>query len=303
MEKRKLGKTGLPVTVLGYGAMELRSLDEQGAAHLLNTVLDSGINYIDTSPDYGPSEDYIGQGLAKRRDEYYLATKCGCNVDEKGKGMDPAHIWSPEQMRKSIENSLRRLKTDHVDVWQLHGPAPDELPGGAQDEVIQTMQEIKKQGKARFIGISFKNGRKGEPMYPAGYGQKYLQTFLDWNVFDVMQVVYGGLTRLNEDLITRAANQGVGMIIRGVVKKYEDNYPDLYQQAGLPELAPEGEDMNDFLIRYAISHNGISTVIIGTKSEDHLRDNVQAAEKGKLSQDVYEKAKQGLDAAGVKVGA
>jgi hypothetical protein len=79
---------------------------------------DGGINYIDTSPDYGPSEAYIGQAIAHRRSEYYLAAKCGCNIDPAGKGLEPPHVWSRQKLLENIENSLRLLKTDYVDVWQ-----------------------------------------------------------------------------------------------------------------------------------------------------------------------------------------
>jgi len=304
MEKRKLGNTGLTVTALGYGAMELRmaGVDEQAAAHLLNTVLDNGINFIDTSPDYGLSETYIGRAIAHRRDEYYLATKCGCNVDQFGKSFDPGHVWSRQQLLHNIENSLRLLNTDHIDVWQLHGMSPGDLTGGKHDEVIQTMQELKAQGKIDVIGLSFRNGRQGENLYPAGFGFRDIKEFMSWNVFEVIQTVYGGLTRLNEMAVTRAAQQGIGMIIRGVVNKYDDNYDALFAQANLQELCEPGETQHDFLIRFALNHPGLSTMIIGSKNADHIVANVQAAQKGKLPDDVYEEAKRRLDAAGIVAG-
>jgi aryl-alcohol dehydrogenase-like predicted oxidoreductase len=298
MEKRNLGATGLAVTALGYGAMELRHVGEAEAKRVLNAVLDGGIHYIDTSPDYGPSEAYIGKAIAHRRDEFYLATKCGCNVDEGGNRLEPGHIWSREHLLRNIENSLRLLKTDHVDVWQLHGTLPAEMPGGQADPVIQTMQDLKRQGRVRYIGISLKNGGSNDPLYPAGYG-KYISGFVQWGVFDVMQVVYGGLTRRNESLIAHAAGKGLGMIIRGVVKRYYGNYDELFKQAKLDELVESGESQNSFLIRVALSHPGISTMIIGTKSVDHLAANIQAATKGKLPDEIYEEAKRRLDAIGI----
>lgn len=299
MEKRSFGKTGLSVTVLGYGAMELRSLDEKDAARICNAVLDSGINYIDTSPDYGPSEYYIGKAIAHRRDEYFLASKCGCNIDEHGRGQTPPHIWTRARLLENLETSLRLLHTDHLDVWQLHGTTPGELAGGREDEVIRTMQELKQQGKVRFIGISFRNGGPKEEGYPAGFGFNHLPHFLEYGVFDMIQIVYGGLTRLSEAAISRAAQQGLGVVARGVVKQYFENYPDLFRQAGLEELLEPGETMNDFLIRYAASHPGISAMIIGTKSLDHLQQNVRAAEKGKLTPEKYEEAKRRLDSVGI----
>jgi aryl-alcohol dehydrogenase-like predicted oxidoreductase len=300
MEKRNFGRTNLAVTVLGYGAMELRSLAEPEANRLLNSVLDQGINYIDTSPDYGPSEELIGKTIAHRRDEYFLASKCGCNIDIAGKGQTPGHIFNRHQLVWNIENSLRLLKTDHLDVWQLHGTLPEELPGGGEDDAIKTMQQLKKQGKVRWIGVSFKNGGSADPLYPAGYTHKYFDFMQSLGVFDMMQMVYGGLVRLNETIIKRAAEGGLGVVVRGVVKNYAPDFPERFVKAGLAELCEPGESMSQFLLRFAMNQAGMSTTIIGTKNAGHLAENIQAAERGKLSESVYAEAVKRLDAAGFK---
>lgn len=153
MERRKFGKTGLNVTVLGYGAMELRNplVDAALADRLLNAVLDAGITFIDTSPDYGPSEDYIGQCIAHRRAEYVLATKCGCNVPHIGGEGAPWHIWTGAQLRHNIEHSLKRLNTEYVDVWQVHSAYPHDL---LDTDVLETMFKIRDEGKVRHIAVS-----------------------------------------------------------------------------------------------------------------------------------------------------
>lgn len=304
METRKLGNTGLSVTALGYGAMELRHVDERTASVLLNAVLDGGINYIDTSPDYGPSEEFIGRAIAHRRSEFILATKCGCNIDAAGKGIpDQKHIWTREKLTQNIENSLRLLKTDHIDIWQLHGPFPKELPGGRSDEVIETMVELKRQGKVCAIGMSFKTGGKTDPSQsPSAYGFELTPFFLSWQVFDVIQIIYGGMERQNENIITAVARQGVGVVARGVTRKYKPNYAEIFAQARLNELCEPGETMNDFLIRFTQSHPGVSTLIIGTKSLDHLAANIHAARKGALPARTYAEAKRRLDAVGVASG-
>ncbi len=299
METRELGHTGLEVTILGYGAMELRHVDQGEATRLLNAVLDGGITYIDTSPDYGPSEAYIGHAIAGRRDEYFLATKCGCNVDERGQGQDPAHIWGRAQLRKNLEDSLRRLQTDHIDVWQLHGTMPEALAEGRHDETIEALQEIKEQGKVGAIGVSFRNGRQGEALYPAGYGFQAIQEFMTWGVFDMMQIVYGGLTRTNEIAIAEAANRGIGIVIRGLVKRYFGYYDQLFAHAGLDELRAEEESRDAFLIRFALGHPGVSTGIVGSKDPAHIRENIAAAEQGPLPVDVYAEVVRRLGEVGV----
>ena len=182
MEKRSFGNTGLQVTTLGYGAMEFRHVDEAQAERLLKSVLDAGINFIDTSPDYGPSEDVIGKFISGRRDEYYLATKCGCNIPIRGGENAPRHIWTGDQVRHNIEHSLTRLKTDYIDVWQVHSADPTEL---AQSDVLETMLSIKAEGKVRYIAVSMSGRAEGH-----GYGQ--LRPYLadDWADFEAIQVWY-----------------------------------------------------------------------------------------------------------------
>ena len=216
MEKRPLGDTGFNITALSYGAMELRKMEEGAASRLLNAVLDQGINYIDTSPDYGPSEAMIGKAIAHRRDEYVLATKCGCNVDAAGQHLEPRHIYSRAQLMKNVENSLRLLRTDHLDVWQVHTIMPEDLPGAALDDVLGAMSDLQRQGKVRAIGCTYKTGKIHDgDLYPAGFSVTAMKHFLSCDAFRVMQPVYGALARGCEDLIAEAAGRGVGVVARG----------------------------------------------------------------------------------------
>src|SRR6266705_4682022 len=133
---RPLGRTQADVTILGYGAMELRGLPrgpeiaDEDAGRLLNAVLDGGISLIDTSPDYGRSEELIGRYLGHRRGEYFLASKCGCLPGPPPPGTRPPfpHDYSAANVRAGIEQSLRRLGTDHLDLVQVHmSPSRDQM--------------------------------------------------------------------------------------------------------------------------------------------------------------------------------
>src|ERR1700688_1382186 len=125
IQRRTLGRTGLEVSTLGFGAMELRGapnlggpeISDEDAGRLLNTVLNEGINFIDTSIDYGRSEELIGKFIAHRRSEYVLASKCGCVP---GAGMGTEHVHTAENIRAGVEHSLRTMKTDHLDLVQFH---------------------------------------------------------------------------------------------------------------------------------------------------------------------------------------
>jgi aryl-alcohol dehydrogenase-like predicted oxidoreductase len=126
---RTLGRTGLQVTQLGYGAMELRdaprgpAIDEAQAEAVLQAVLDGGINYMDTSIDYGLSEERIGRYLGRRRSEYILASKCGCVVGPQpavSAGGRQPHVFTRGNVIAGVEQSLQRLQTDYLDVVQFH---------------------------------------------------------------------------------------------------------------------------------------------------------------------------------------
>ena len=180
LPRRHLGRTGLDVTMLGYGAMELRGaprardISETQAETILNAVLDAGINYIDTSIDYGLSEERIGRYIGHRRDEYYLASKCGCLV-----GAPPAprgernpHLFTRENIVAGVEQSLVRMKTDHLDVVQFHSsPSQQTL---AENGAVEALLDLRSAGKVRFIGMS--------GTFP------HLQDHIAMGVFDVFQI-------------------------------------------------------------------------------------------------------------------
>jgi aryl-alcohol dehydrogenase-like predicted oxidoreductase len=160
IETRPLGRTGADVTILGYGAMELRgqphgpAIDDEETGRLLNAVLDGGINLIDTSIDYGRSEELIGRYLGHRRDEYFLASKCGCLLGNPPPGTTPPfpHDYSPGNIRAGIEQSLRRLGTDRLDLVQVHmSPSRAQMQA---DRTIYTLLSLREEGKVRFTGMS-----------------------------------------------------------------------------------------------------------------------------------------------------
>ena len=138
-----LGRTELNVTRLGYGAMALRDVPDDIAEQMLNAVLDAGINFIDTSIDYGTSEEFIGKYISHRRSEFYLASKCGCAVVS-----DPAlgrHVFTRENIVAGVNQSLARMNTDHLDFVQFHAsPSKETLE---QDGAIDTLRDLQTEGR------------------------------------------------------------------------------------------------------------------------------------------------------------
>lgn len=266
-----LGNTGLRVTRLGYGAAHRKPMNDDRIEAILNGVLDSGINFIDTAISYGNSEELIGRHLSHRRSEFYLATK--------------GHTWTKVGLLRSIDDSLRRLKTDYVDVMQLHNPTVEQCEDGG---LVDALQEMQRHGKVRWIGVST--------------NLPELQTYLKWCVFDVFQLPYSALDRSHENWITRAADAGIGIVVRGGVSLGEPGAgtgsPERwarFERAGLDELRQEGESRTAFVLRYTLTHPETHTVIVGTTSPEHLSENVQAARSGPLPDDVYAEARRRLD--------
>jgi len=290
--KRKLGRTGLEVTTLGFGAMELRGpprgpeLTDGETERLLNGVLDAGINFIDTSIDYGRSEELIGRFIAHRRGDYYLASKCGCVVG----GAQGDHVHTAANVRHGVENSLRLLKTDHLDLVQFHRSLT--LQEFEAEGALQELLKLKSEGKVQFIGVS--------GVLPN------LEQQTESGVFDAFQIPYSALQREHEDVITRAAAAGAGTIIRGGVARgtpddWQRTYymvpsgtlQDRWQQANLDQLL-DGSTRIEFTLRFTLSHPGLHTTIVGTRNLEHLRANVQAAKLGPLPADVVAEAKRRL---------
>lgn len=277
LRKMTLGRTGMEVTQLGYGAALRWSPDEDSVERVFNAVLDAGINFIDTAWCYPRSEEFIGCYISQRRSEYFISTKCGHFWRD-----DPDRCgWSRDGLLNCIEESLTRLRTDCVDILQLHNPTPEEV---RRYNCVSTLQAIQAQGKTRFIGVS--------TTVP------YVEEFLEMGVFDTFQLPYSALEPEYEKVLGRVAQRGAGTIIRGGVAQgapvvqISDKQPFAekkarWENAGLSALAPQLDPM-ELILRFTLSHPSAHTVIVGTKNLGHLQANLRAAEKGPLDAQLVE---------------
>lgn len=250
MQRRPLGKTGLEVAPLGFGAFKIgRNVrakypqpydlpDDAAADTLLNAVLDLGINYVDTAPAYGLSEERIGQFLSHRRSEFVLQTKIGETFVEGVSYYD----YSASAVRRSLERSLRLLRTDVLDVVLIHSDGRD-LQILNETEAVAVLQDWKHQGKVRAIGLSGKS--------VAG-----ATAALAWA--DVLMVEYHSQDTSHAAVMQSAAEKGIGV----VVKK------------GLAS----GHLAADEAIRFVLSEPAVSSLIVGGLNLDHLQANIAAAE-------------------------
>jgi aryl-alcohol dehydrogenase-like predicted oxidoreductase len=294
--KRQLGRTGLEVTALGYGAMELRGaprardITEAQAETILNKVLDAGINYIDTSIDYGLSEERIGRYISHRRSEYYLASKCGCLVGAPlaPRGQRNAHVFTRDNVVAGVEQSLVRMKTDYLDVVQFHSsPSRRTLE---EHGALEALLELKEAGKVRFVGMS--------GTLP------HLTEHIAMGIFEVFQIPYSAVEREHEAAIAAAAQKGAGIVIRGGAAKgapTEGKQAGLqwerWRQARLDDLL-DGMTPMEFILRFTFTNPDLDTTIVGTINPAHLQTNLDILAQGPLRPDLYEEAKRRLAAAG-----
>ena len=294
--QRQLGRTGLHVTTLGYGAMELRGaprardITEAQAETILNAVLDAGINYIDTSIDYGLSEERIGRYIAHRRAEYSLASKCGCLVGAPSapRGQRSTHVFTRDNVIAGVEQSLARMKTDYLDIVQFHqSPSRETLE---EHGALEALLELRESGKVRFIGMS--------GTLP------HLMDHITMGVFDVFQIPYSAVEREHEAAIAAAARSGAGIVVRGGAAKgapTEGKQAGLqwerWQRAHLDDLL-EGMTAMEFILRFTFSNPDLDTTLVGTINPAHLQNNLDILQHGPLPPALYEEAKQRLAAAG-----
>lgn len=298
---RCMGQTGLLVSRIGYGAMELagapkaRAVEERDAIRFLNQLIDLGINYIDTSIDYGLSETLIGKALAQRRSDFILASKCGCRVGLEGAARGESHTFTGENVTAGVEQSLRRLRTSYLDVVQVHGrPSRKELEDGG---VIEALLKLQRQGAVRHLGISSRLPQLAE--------------FVDVEYFSMVQVPYSALQQTNEDVIAALRQAGKAVVARGVTGRgapgkawttrpigmAEGEARDLWQRAGLDELLA-GMSPIEFMIRFAMANDDVDVALVATADNNHLAADVEYATKGPLDSELFETACRRLAAAG-----
>lgn len=281
MEKRRLGKTDMDAGVVGFGGMEMgyQHISLGAAKILLNEALDTGINMIDTAECYSTSEELIGEAIGRRRKEFYLLTKCG---HESGWNYPD---WRPESLLRSIERSLKRLKTNYVDVIQLHSCSETELRQGS---VIETLKRVRERGDARYIGYS-------------GDGQAALYA-VECGAFDTLQISVNIADQGALDAILPAAvKAGIGIIAKrplaNVVWHNSDRSPrdsygrvywDRLQRLKYDFLRRSLRETVSIALRFTLGVPGVHTAVVGTIQPGRFADNVAIASAGPLPEPQFE---------------
>jgi aryl-alcohol dehydrogenase-like predicted oxidoreductase len=281
IERRLLGRTGLAVSVLGFGGSEIgfERVEAATVQRLLLDGLDAGLNIVDTAECYGESEAVIGAALVGRRRDVHLFTKCG---HFEGTGLDD---WRPESLERSIARSLQRLRTDHVDLLQLHTCSEDDLRRG---DVIAVLDRARERGQVRFVGYS---GDGEAARYAVQCGR-----------FDVLQT---SVNLADQDAIELSIEparvRGVGVVAKRPIANaawrqgrrpdnaYHHVYWERLQRLDDPFLRGSAAEAVGTALRFTAAVPGVHTLIVGTTQPGRWGQNAALLDGGALAPVEFER--------------
>ena len=231
MEYRMLGKTGLKISRMGFGGIPIQRIDAEGTKALMRQLVDAGVNYIDTARGYTVSEEYLGYALEGIRDKFILATK--------------SMSRTKEAMAKDIDISLKNLRTDYIDLYQIHNPNAADLekvqqPGGA----LEALREAKAAGKIGHIGIT---------LHTADLFKVAVE--LDW--VETIMFPYNAVETQGEKLIKRCGEKNIGFI-------------------AMKPLAGGAIDDATTALRFIVQNPDVTVVIPGMEKLEQIRQNLDA---------------------------
>ena len=285
LKKRKLGKSDLWVTELGLGCMSIGT-DEKAAREIIETALDEGINYFDTADlyDFGENEKIVGSALKQVRENVILASKVGnrWNQDKKGWSWDPSKSY----IKEAVKQSLKRLDTDYIDLYQLHGGTIEDQI----EETIEAFEELKSEGYIRYYGIS-----SIRPNVIREYIKKshIVSVMMQYSILD---------RRPEEEALPLLHEHGISVVTRGPLAKgllsdkmlekvSQKGYQD-YSQEDLLTVLPVLKDklagdrsFTEVALQYNLTHPAVASVIAGASSPEQVRANARAINRPSLTED------------------
>jgi aryl-alcohol dehydrogenase-like predicted oxidoreductase len=295
MEFHRLGNSGLVVSAVGLGTNNLgMKLDLAGSREVVHAALDEGVTLFDTSDSYGASEERLGELLEGRRDDVILATKFGSDVRRRGgdNGADWDARGSRRYVRRAVESSLRRLRTDWIDLYQLHFPDP----ATPIDETLSALDDLVREGKVRYLGSSNLTGwQVAEAEWVAR--TRHLERFVS------AQNEYNWLERGVEiDLVPALEHYGIGLLPffplasglltgkyrRGEAPAEGTRIKDWGREATLTDdtfdviealeafAVSRGVELLDIAIGGLAAQPAVASVIAGATSREQVRKNVAA---------------------------
>ncbi|MDF1507499.1 aldo/keto reductase [Robertmurraya sp. DFI.2.37] len=285
MKKNKLGKSDLQVTELGLGCMSLGT-DKAHAQKIIEAALDEGINYFDTADlyDFGVNEEIVGKSLKQVRDQVIIATKVGNRWNEQKDGWR----WDPSKhyIKEAVKQSLKRLETDYIDLYQLHGGTIEDNI----DETIEAFEELQAEGFIRYYGIS-----SIRPNVIREYAKKsdIVSVMMQYSILD---------RKPEEEALPFLHEQQISVVTRGSVAKgllsekalektspsgyLEHSYDELQQIiTELQEKVADSRPLTEVALHYNLANPAVASVIVGASSVGQLQENVKAVNSTPLTKE------------------
>lgn len=279
MKFRNIGGSGLSVSEIGFGCMSLGTDEKQNSA-LLHAALDAGINYFDTADLYqnGENEIFVGKALKKKRSHVIIATKVGnqLNADKK------TWSWNPtkQYIINTVEDSLKRLQTDYIDLYQLHGGTLED----PIDDTIAAFEQLVAQGKIRYYGIS-----SIRPNVIREYIQRshIISVMLQYSLLD---------RRAEEEVLPLLQSKNIGVLVRGslakglLVNKTANPYlgyteDEVHHAASAVQaISGESRKASHTALRFVLQQAGISAAVVGIRTPEQLEDIVATLHTPELTE-------------------
>ena len=296
MQYRTLGRTGIQVSPYALGTLMFATTmgnDPADSARIIHKAIDAGINVVDTADAYGDSEEVVGKALEGRRDDVVLATKFGRPIGQDPNRQGASRRW----IVAAVEGSLRRLRTDHIDLYQLHRPDPDT----DIEETLAALTDLIRSGKVRAIGAS---------QTPAAdiVEAQWVAERRGLARFHTEQPAYSILSRgVEREILPTVQRHGMGSLVWGPLAQglLTGRNPGDLRRAGLarhlsdarrlgvveqlqPLAADAGLPMTHLAMAFTIAHPGVTCALLGARTEAHL-DDLLAGLDVTLSDDVLDR--------------
>lgn len=285
VKKRRLGHSDLYVSEMGLGCMSLGT-DKEKALSTLDEAIELGVNYLDTADlyDQGKNEEIVGDAIKNRRQDIIVATKVG-NRFEQGK---PGWHWDPSKtyIKEAVKKSLSRLKTDYIDLYQLHGGTIDD----PIDETIEAFEELKQEGVIRYYGIS-----SIRPNVIKEYIKKsnIISIMMQYSLFDRRPEEWFSLLEENNISVVARGPLAKGLLsgkpFSELKKKAAGGYLSYHEDEivaareaisnAVPDLS-----LTEASVQYILKHNAVGTIAAGASRIEQIRENVRAAQSRTLSE-------------------
>lgn len=284
MEKRNVGNSEIKISEISLGCMSLpTSVNE--AKPIIETAINYGINYFDTADlyDKGLNEEIVGEVLQPFRNDLILATKVGnrWNDEKDGWYWDP----SPSHIKNGLKESLRRLKTDYIDIYQLHGGTIDD----PWDDIIDTFESLKKEGLIREYGISSIRPNVFTSFIKNSHA---ISNMMQYNILDRRAEEWFNIISENHVSVVTRGSIAKGLLTndwRRRIEKYENymNYSKEELKTILEKLENEFGDIHAAALAFNLQHSTIASTVIGASSTQQLTETIKAYEKAQSIQNIF----------------